>query len=75
MTYALEFMTYDLVPMHMDLVWTCLDYYETLRLTQTYLRSLMVIPMLWSTYAWTMDYGIWTLDHGLKHTSNHMNKP
>ena len=32
MTYALEFMIYDLVPMHMDLVWTCLDYYETLRL-------------------------------------------
>ena len=43
-----------------------LNYYETMRLTWTYLRPFMVLFMLWITYALDLDYGPWTIDIGLK---------
>lgn len=33
-----------------------LDCVGSMRLIWTYLRPLWSYPMLWSTYAWTMDY-------------------
>ena len=52
------------MPMLLDFVWIDFYYYESLRLTWTYLRPFMVIPMHWVPMFgyWIMNFGLWTLD-------------
>ena len=59
---------YGLVPMLLAHVWTI---FGLIWVFETHLDPFETIYGL--TYA--LDYGLWTLDYGLKYTSNHINKP